>query len=771
MRARSRSPDEPPQPPARAAQQTRTDAAGRASTRPAWHPPACGARGAAPARSRMRARSGSPRHVLSANLRIWTQIRVATRSRHRLSVRFAARRPVIAPSADEDITEDHADHGCQRAGHGEHVILRRQAARCGGGLRRARMPAADAVLRRARARRRRMARGRGHLHRGPERAARRASRSIPRAPRSRSGPRSNGVEHDRPVGEPPGERQLAGAGRRLASRAATRPMRRSRSTRRATPSRRGSALNTTSVDIQAALRPAGGAWQAAIDLSVSGWHAYNARVAMDPQGTAIVVWQRFDGANQRHPERGPARGRTVAGDDERHGHGSRRDRLPRSRSTRRAPPSPHGSAGTGPTGSSRPPTRAAGGAWQAPVDLSAPGADATTRRSRSIRTGARSSSGIARRSCRPRCGRRAAAGRRRRTCRPAAGFTTNVQRRGEPAGRGVGDLELHRQLDDRRCRARGAPPAGPGSRPSTLAPSGNAITPHRSRSIRRARTLALWATSRSACVVQAATRPGRRHVAGRRGRRATGSSDRPTRGSRRTGERRRDRCLAALRRIEVRGAGRARRRRGGPAAAGARDPGHGHGRAGRRVRGRRADLRARGSAGSCWTFGDGTTASGPTVTHAYNVAGTFNVNVTVTDTPAAPSARRTRSRSRHPATIHRHHDRIHLRARARATGTAVRVRVRVGVGRREPRHRPRRDPPDGNTAESRPGGTGKPSRRSSGSACRAGRSSRRARDRRSPTKATRRPARGCSYVLDHGGRRALLRGALRPTDGPWGAAA
>jgi PKD domain len=49
--------------------------------------------------------------------------------------------------------------------------------------------------------------------------------------------------------------------------------------------------------IQAAIRPAGGSWQAPVDLSEAGEEAYNPQVAFDPQGDALAVWERFNGSN------------------------------------------------------------------------------------------------------------------------------------------------------------------------------------------------------------------------------------------------------------------------------------------------------------------------------------------------------------------------------------------------------------------------------------------------------------------------------------------
>jgi hypothetical protein len=83
-------------------------------------------------------------------------------------------------------------------------------------------------------------------------------------------------------------------------------------------------FNSTTNIIQGAVRPAGGSWQTAIDLSATGGNALNPQVAVDSQGDAVAVWQRSNGANYI---------------------------------VQRA-------------------ARPAGGAWQAPTDLSAAGRDA-----------------------------------------------------------------------------------------------------------------------------------------------------------------------------------------------------------------------------------------------------------------------------------------------------------------------------------------------------------------------------------------------------------
>lgn len=46
----------------------------------------------------------------------------------------------------------------------------------------------------------------------------------------------------------------------------------------------------TQLMAQAAVRPAGGAWQASVNLSIVGHDAFNPQVALDPQGNAVAVW-------------------------------------------------------------------------------------------------------------------------------------------------------------------------------------------------------------------------------------------------------------------------------------------------------------------------------------------------------------------------------------------------------------------------------------------------------------------------------------------------
>jgi PKD domain len=57
-----------------------------------------------------------------------------------------------------------------------------------------------------------------------------------------------------------------------------------------------SRFNGTRDIVQAAIRPSGGPWQPAVDLSAAGQNAREAQVAIDPSGNAVAVWSRFDGA-------------------------------------------------------------------------------------------------------------------------------------------------------------------------------------------------------------------------------------------------------------------------------------------------------------------------------------------------------------------------------------------------------------------------------------------------------------------------------------------
>jgi hypothetical protein len=56
--------------------------------------------------------------------------------------------------------------------------------------------------------------------------------------------------------------------------------------------------NGTNFIVQGAVRPAAdGLWQAPVDLSAAGQDGRAARVALDPQGNAVAVWHRSNGAN------------------------------------------------------------------------------------------------------------------------------------------------------------------------------------------------------------------------------------------------------------------------------------------------------------------------------------------------------------------------------------------------------------------------------------------------------------------------------------------
>ncbi|UUY06066.1 hypothetical protein LRS13_11290 [Svornostia abyssi] len=55
----------------------------------------------------------------------------------------------------------------------------------------------------------------------------------------------------------------------------------------------------TNERVQAATRTPGGAWTTPITLSAAGQDAYDPQVAVRPNGDAVAVWRRSDGANQR----------------------------------------------------------------------------------------------------------------------------------------------------------------------------------------------------------------------------------------------------------------------------------------------------------------------------------------------------------------------------------------------------------------------------------------------------------------------------------------
>src|SRR5436309_1635117 len=57
---------------------------------------------------------------------------------------------------------------------------------------------------------------------------------------------------------------------------------------------------------------AGAAWSAPDDLSLAGTVGFNSQVAVDDGGNAVVVWQRFDGANWRVQARARDAGGAVS---------------------------------------------------------------------------------------------------------------------------------------------------------------------------------------------------------------------------------------------------------------------------------------------------------------------------------------------------------------------------------------------------------------------------------------------------------------------------
>jgi hypothetical protein len=134
--------------------------------------------------------------------------------------------------------------------------------------------------------------------------------------------------------------------------------------------------NGTNFIVQAAARPAGGAWQTPVDLSAAGQNAsFRPQVAVDGQGNAVAVWFRFDGTSlivqaAARPAGGvwqapinlsaagqDARGNAVAMD----ARGNAVAVWTRSNGTNDIVQAA---------------ARPAGGAWQTPVDLSAAGQNA-----------------------------------------------------------------------------------------------------------------------------------------------------------------------------------------------------------------------------------------------------------------------------------------------------------------------------------------------------------------------------------------------------------
>ena len=88
--------------------------------------------------------------------------------------------------------------------------------------------------------------------------------------------------------------------------------------------------------VQAAIRPAGGAFAAAVTVSLPGEEALGPRVAVDDAGDAVAVWTRFIGSRSpvraqwrprgtsaRLSDLGPARRRRRRGGDQSGGRGGR----------------------------------------------------------------------------------------------------------------------------------------------------------------------------------------------------------------------------------------------------------------------------------------------------------------------------------------------------------------------------------------------------------------------------------------------------------------
>ncbi|MFT3866295.1 MAG: PKD domain-containing protein [Solirubrobacterales bacterium] len=126
---------------------------------------------------------------------------------------------------------------------------------------------------------------------------------------------------------------------------------------------------------QAASRTAGGDWGAPVDLSATGEDALESQVAIDQAGEAVAVWERFDGSNEIIE----AATRTAAGvwlAPLNLSAGGENAHAPQ------VAVDPGGDAvavwhrSDGSTYVVQATTRAAGGGWQPPVDLSAPGVDA-----------------------------------------------------------------------------------------------------------------------------------------------------------------------------------------------------------------------------------------------------------------------------------------------------------------------------------------------------------------------------------------------------------
>jgi len=127
--------------------------------------------------------------------------------------------------------------------------------------------------------------------------------------------------------------------------------------------------------VQAALRPQGGGWQAPVDLSAAGQDAGAPHVAVDAQGNAVVAWVRSNGAEQVVQSAArPAGGAWQAAVDiSAAGGDARAVQLGTDAHGTAVAVWLRGSAGTAAVqGAVRP----AGAAWHAAADLSAPGQSA-----------------------------------------------------------------------------------------------------------------------------------------------------------------------------------------------------------------------------------------------------------------------------------------------------------------------------------------------------------------------------------------------------------
>jgi hypothetical protein len=123
--------------------------------------------------------------------------------------------------------------------------------------------------------------------------------------------------------------------------------------------------------IQSAERPVGGAWSAPVDLSAAGQDAGSPQVAVDPEGGATAIWQRFNiiqsaeragGGSWSGPVNLSAAGQEV--------------RFPQVAIDSQGNATATWGRFNGSNWIIQSAERQAGGAWSAPVDLSAAGQDA-----------------------------------------------------------------------------------------------------------------------------------------------------------------------------------------------------------------------------------------------------------------------------------------------------------------------------------------------------------------------------------------------------------